>query len=102
MGLFDKFAGKKKEEKNQTGDGTTLRKDDEKENTPAPIQEKGGTILREPIDEPAPTLKKKPGAKPIPGEKSRELSALEIADRKEWDVKSLPVRQPGDVILDTY
>jgi serine/threonine protein kinase len=31
-----------------------------------------------------------------------ELSALEMAKRRDWEVKTLPVWEPGDVILDTY
>ena len=34
--------------------------------------------------------------------KGPEPTALEIAERKDWVVKSIPVWHPGDVILDTY
>jgi len=31
-----------------------------------------------------------------------ELTALEMAQRKDWEIKTLPTWKPGDVILDTY
>ena len=57
-----------------------------------PDRKSMGTILRRP-DEVAPPTKKKAGA---------ELTALEMAEKQDWEVKTLPVWQPGDVILDTY
>jgi WD40 repeat protein len=57
---------------------------------PLPLQARGGTTLRK-ADE-TPSVKK---AGP-------ELSALEMAARQSWEVKSLPVWKPGDEILGLY
>jgi WD40 repeat protein/serine/threonine protein kinase len=57
-----------------------------------PDYKKTGTVLRQPDK-----------ATPITREKGRaELTALEMADKQDWEVKTLPVWKPGDVILDTY
>ena len=49
------------------------------------------------------TLRKSEDASPQPERKAiPELSALEMAERQSWEVKSLPVWQPGDEILGLY
>ncbi len=98
MGIIKNLFGKKEE----TVSGRELFKKDERKNVSVPLQNKGGTVLRKPIDRPIQTLLKKDTVEPVPVEKKPELSALEIADRKEWEVKTLSVWQPGDLILDTY
>ena len=49
------------------------------------------------------TLRKQEDVSPKPQKKSGpELSALEMAERQSWEVKSLPVWKPGDEILGLY
>jgi len=62
------------------------------EEKPEPKPEGTGTTLRKPEESPAPPHKKE----------GPELTALEMAQKKDWEVKTLPVWKPGDVILDTY
>ena len=57
---------------------------------PIPEPARGGTTLRKQEDAP-------PQRKAGP-----ELSALEMAERQSWEVKSLPVWKPGDEILGLY
>ena len=84
MSLFKKFVGKSKKDKAKADRGVVKK--------PKPEGEETGTVLRQP---------KK--ATPITKEKERvEHTALEIAEQQDWEVKTLPVWQPGDLILDTY
>jgi len=57
-----------------------------------PKAEGMGTTLRKPEEAPASPQKKE----------DPELTALEMAKRRGWEVKTLPTWKPGDVILDTY
>ena len=59
---------------------------------PSPEPARGGTTLRKQGDA---SLQPQKQAGP-------ELSALEMAERQGWEVKSLPVWQPGDEILGLY
>jgi len=59
---------------------------------PDPKPDRTGTTLRKPEESPTPPQKKE----------GPELTALEMAKRKDWDIKFLPIWKPGDVILDTY
>ena len=52
------------------------------EEKPDPKPDRTGTTLRKP--------------------EGPELTALEMAQRKDWEIKILPTWKPGDVILDTY
>jgi WD40 repeat protein len=62
------------------------------EEKPEPKPEGTGTTLRKPVEAPASPEKKE----------GPELTALEMAQRKDWKIKSLPEWKPGDVILGTY
>ena len=57
---------------------------------PSPEPARGGTTLRKKEETPA---ERKTGP---------ELSALEMAERQDWEVKSLPVWKPWDEILGLY
>ena len=59
---------------------------------PSPEPARGGTTLRKQEDA-LPQHDRKTGP---------ELSALELAERQSWKVKSLPVWKPGDEILGLY
>jgi len=59
---------------------------------PEPKAEGTGTTLRKPEESTAPPHKKE----------GPELSALEMAKCQDWEVKTLPIWEPGDAILDTY
>ena len=59
---------------------------------PSPEPARGGTTLRKQEDAP-PQHEHKAGP---------ELSALEMAERQKWEVKTLPVWKPGDEILGLY
>lgn len=84
MKFFKKFI--KKSKGNKTKDDKVVNK------KPKSEAEETGTVLR-----------KSDKVTPLTREKERgELNALEMADRKEWEAKTLPVWQPGDVILDSY
>jgi WD40 repeat protein len=62
------------------------------EEKPEPKPDGTGTTLR------------KPGEASIPPQKKDgpKLTALEMAKRQDWEVKTLPEWKPGDVILDIY
>jgi WD40 repeat protein/serine/threonine protein kinase len=62
------------------------------EQKPEPKPEGTGTTLRKPAEVSALPEKKE----------APELTALEMAKRQDWEVKTLPAWKPGDVILDTY
>ena len=62
------------------------------EEKPLPEPIRGGTTLRKQEDG-SPEPQKKAGP---------ELSALEMAERQSWQVKSLPVWKPGEKILGLY
>jgi WD40 repeat protein/tRNA A-37 threonylcarbamoyl transferase component Bud32 len=75
MSFLTKLFGKGKKKIN-----LQVTKVDEEKSEPKP--EGTGTTLRKP--------------------EGPELTALEMANRKDWEVKTLPIWEPGDVILDTY
>ena len=80
MGLFSKSKPGKKDTSDQGKAGDEA------------ARKSTGTIMRQPHEE-----------TPITREKGRaERTSLEIAEQRDWEVKTLPVWQPGDVILDTY
>jgi WD40 repeat protein/serine/threonine protein kinase len=85
MSLLTKLFGRKKQKINiqvtEVGQGK-----------PDPKPDRTGTTLRKPEESPALPQKKE----------GPELTALEMAKRQDWEVKTLPVWEPGDVILDTY
>jgi len=84
MSLFKKFAGESKGKDTQTDEVASTRS--------KPRSKEDGTVLRQPDK-----------ATPITKEKEHPArTALEIAEQQDWEVKTLPVWQAGDVILDTY
>ena len=84
MSFIKSLFGKSKQGKGEISVKKAARDD--------PNRKSMGTVLRQPD-----------GATPITKEKERaELTALEIVEQRDWKVKTLPVWQPGDVILDTY
>ena len=85
MSLFKKLFGKGKKKIN-------LQVTEVGEEKPKPKPNRTGTTLRKPEESTAPPQKKE----------GPELTALEMAQRKDWKIKSLSVWEPGDVILDTY
>ena len=85
MSLFKKLFGKSRKKIN-------LQVTKIGEEKPEPKPEGTGTTLRKPAEEPASSQKKE----------GPELTALEMAKRQDWEIKTLPTWQPGDVILDTY
>jgi len=85
LSLFTKLFGKGKKKLN-----LQVTKVGEKESESKPKDT--GTTLRKPEESPAPPQKKE----------GPELTALEMAHRKDWEVKTLPTWKPGDVIMDTY
>ena len=85
MSLFKKLFGKGKKKLN-------LQVTKVGEEKPEPKVERTGTTLRKSEEAPAPPQKKE----------GPELTALEMAKRQDWEVKTLPEWKPGDVILDTY
>jgi serine/threonine protein kinase len=85
MRLLTRLFGKPKNEiKEIASDPTGAESPSKPEHT--------GTTLRPSADATRITQKK-----PTP-----ELSALELADKQEWEIKTLPVWKAGDVLLDTY
>jgi WD40 repeat protein/serine/threonine protein kinase len=54
------------------------------------------------VDEEKPGLKPEGTGTTLRKPEGPELTALEIANRKDWEVKTLPTWKPGDVILGTY
>lgn len=85
MSLFKKLFGKGKKKLN-------LQVTKVGEEKPEPKVERTGTTLRKSEEAPAPPQKKE----------GPELTALEMAKRQDWEVKTLPEWKPGDVILGTY
>jgi WD40 repeat protein len=88
-----KFEIKSESKKNTGKPEKTKEKTDEMPlKKPKPKSPKTGTVIRQP-DKATPITKEKGHAEPV---------AFETAEEKDWQVKSLPVWQPGDIILDTY
>jgi len=85
MSLLTRLFGKPEKEIKQLGT------ESDKKTEPAK-PEPTGTTLRSPAVATRIT-QKKPGP---------ELTAQQMADKQQWEVKTLPVWQAGDVILDTY
>ena len=85
MSFLTKLFGKPKKELIDTGNEPG-KKELPPESGPT------GTVLRDQT-EPTRATEKKPGP---------EVTAPEIAEKQQWEVKTLPVWQNGDVILDTY
>jgi serine/threonine protein kinase len=92
MKFSKKPPGKTNGDKTKLRKETRLRKDNIQNSRPKPGSKRTGTVLRgqEAI---TPLTKKKEGP---------ERTSLEMAEKKDWAVKTLSLWQPGDEILGLY